>query len=127
MALGARTFLICPAVSRTLCVQQNEPAMAGRTPLRKHPAKARDERLEARISRDQKALFQRAAALQGRTLTDFVVASVHEAAVRTIEDMQSIQLSVDESRAFAEALLNPRKPVPKLKAAARRYLEIMRG
>jgi uncharacterized protein (DUF1778 family) len=44
----------------------------------------RDERLEARVSRDQKALFQRAE-LQGRTLTGFVIASVHGAAVRVIE------------------------------------------
>jgi hypothetical protein len=53
---------------------------------RKATAKTRDERLEARISRDQKALFQRAAELQGRTLTDFVIAGVHEAAVRVIEE-----------------------------------------
>ncbi len=41
--------------------------------VRKTAAKARDERLEARISRDLKALFQRAAELKGRTLTDFVI------------------------------------------------------
>jgi uncharacterized protein (DUF1778 family) len=37
--------------------------------------------LEARVSHDQKALFQRAAELQGRTLTDFGVASVNDAAI----------------------------------------------
>jgi uncharacterized protein (DUF1778 family) len=68
---------------------------------------ARSERLEARVSSDQKELFLRAAELQGRTLTDFVISSVHEAAVRTLEDLQSVKLAVDESRAFAEALLNP--------------------
>jgi len=45
----------------------------------KATTKVRNERLEARVSRDQKALFQRAAELQGRTLTDFVIASVHDA------------------------------------------------
>lgn len=83
----------------------------------------RNERLEARVSADQKQLFQRAADLQGRTLTDFVIASVHEAAIRTIEDMQSIQLTAQESRAFAEAILNPREPAPRLKAAAQHYIE----
>ena len=101
--------------------------MANRSVLRKQPAKPRDERLEARISRDQKALFQRAAALQGRTLTDFVISSVHEAAVRTIGDMQAIQLNSAESRAFAEAILNPREPAARLKAAARRYIETLGG
>lgn len=88
-----------------------------------NPARARGERLEARISADQKGLFQRAAELQGRTLTDFVVASAHEAAVRTIEAMQVVRLTEAESRAFAEALLAPREPTPRLKAAARRYIE----
>jgi uncharacterized protein (DUF1778 family) len=86
----------------------------------------RAERLEARISRDQKALFQRAAELQGRSLTDLVVASAHEAAVRTIEQMQIIRLSADDSRAFAAALLNPRQPDDKLKAAARRFMQMTR-
>ena len=96
--------------------------MAGRQATAKRRVAARTERLEARVSADQKNLFQRAAELQGRTLTDFVIASVHEAAVRTIEDLQSIKLTAEESRAFAEALLNPREPNPRLQAAARRYI-----
>jgi uncharacterized protein (DUF1778 family) len=88
-------------------------------------AKARDERLEARISRDQKALFQRAAELQGRTLTDFVIASVHDAAIRAIEDAETIRLTTKDSRAFAEALLNPREPSARLKTAAQRYLKMV--
>jgi uncharacterized protein (DUF1778 family) len=71
-------------------------------------------------------LFQRAADLQGRSLTDFVVASAHEAAVRTIEQMQIIRLSADDGRAFAAALLNPRQPDDKLKAAARRFMQMTR-
>ena len=85
----------------------------------------RTERLEARISADQKILFQRAAALQGRTLTDFVIASVHEAAIRAVDEMNSIRLTVHESRAFAEALINPRAPAPKLRQAARRYVDLI--
>ncbi len=87
----------------------------------------RAERLEARVSREQKELFQRAAELQGRTLTDFVVASAHQAAVRTIEEMATIRLGAEESRAFADAVLNPREPTERLRAAARRYLEAAQG
>ncbi|RJF88834.1 DUF1778 domain-containing protein [Oleomonas cavernae] len=97
--------------------------MAPKAPAAKRSAPTRSERLEARVSADQKDLFLRAAELQGRTLTDFVIASVHEAAVRTIETMQSIQLTAQESRAFAEALLEPREPGRRLKEAARRYIE----
>ncbi len=88
---------------------------------RKPSSRSRVERLEARVSREQKQLFQRAADLQGRTLTDFVVSSAQEAAVRTIGDMQIIRLNAEDSRAFAEALLNPREPTERLREAARRY------
>lgn len=87
------------------------------------PKIRRRDRLEARISLEQKELFQRAATLQGRTLTDFVLASVHEAAVRTIESMETIRLNREDSLAFAEALLNPPEPNERLRAAARRYLQ----
>jgi uncharacterized protein (DUF1778 family) len=102
-------------------------AMARRTASARTAPKARNERLEARISHNQKALFQRAAELQGRTLTDFVVSSVHEAAVRTIEEMQTIRLNAEDSRTFARALLKPRAPSEKLRAAARRYMDMIGG
>lgn len=92
-----------------------------RTVARRAAAQTKYERLEARISPQQKQLFQRAAELQGRKLTDFVIASLNEAAQRTIEDMQLVRLGAADSRAFAEALLKPRKPSRRLQAAARRY------
>ena len=91
--------------------------------MKKSSRRIRDERLEARISRGQKMLFQRAAELQGRTMTEFIVSSLQDAAMRTIEDMQVIRLNAEDSRIFAEALLNPRAPRKGLRAAARRYME----
>jgi uncharacterized protein (DUF1778 family) len=85
--------------------------------------RTRSELLEARISSNQKDLFQRAAELQGRTLTDFFLSSAQEAAVRTIEAMKIVRLSAQDSRTFAQALLTPRKPNRKLRTAARRYLD----
>lgn len=101
--------------------------MARSNQREKSAPRARAERLEARISHDQKTLFQRAAELQGQTLTDFVVSSAQEAAVRTIEQMQIIRLSAEGSREFAKALLNPRAPNEKLRSAARRYMQIIGG
>lgn len=91
--------------------------------VRTDVARGRSERLEARISAEQKAMIQRAAELQGRTLTDFVIASAHEAAVRAIDEVETIRLNEAESRAFAEGLLDPREPSDRLRAAARRYVE----
>ena len=59
-------------------------------------------RLEARVSPEVKALWQRAAKLEGRTLTDFVIASVQEAAYKVIEQHQKLQLNLEDSEAFIE-------------------------
>jgi uncharacterized protein (DUF1778 family) len=83
--------------------------------------RARGERLEARVTAQQKILIEHAAALQGRTVTDFVLTSVQEAARRAIEDHQRLDLSVRDSRAFVDALLNPRPVNDRLRATVRRY------
>ena len=70
------------------------------THTRVRPKKARSDRLEARINKEQKALFERAAALQGRTLTDFVVDSAREAAVRTIQEYETVSLTRKDQEAF---------------------------
>jgi uncharacterized protein (DUF1778 family) len=82
-------------------------------------------RLEARISQETKALVQKAADLEGRTLTDFVVASVQAAAYRVIEHHQTLKLSIEDSEAFVDAILNPPKPNEALKSAALRYKQTM--
>ena len=83
--------------------------------------RVRSERLEARVSADQKKLIERAAALQGRTVTDFVLTSVQEAARRAIEEHQRLDLSVRDSQAFVEALLNPQPVNDRLRETVRRY------
>ncbi len=82
---------------------------------------AKQERLEARVTREQKAVLMRAAALQGRSLTDFVVHSAQEAAMSVIEAHESIRLGAKDREAFVDALLNPPKPGKRLRAAARRF------
>lgn len=67
----------------------------------------RSERIEARIHPETLAVVRRAAEMQGRSLSDFVVAAAEEAARRTIADTQIIRLSVAEQTAFVEMLLNP--------------------
>ena len=81
----------------------------------------RGERLEARITADQKALIQRAAELEGRSVTDYVVSSVQDAAKRTVEAHEVIVLSATESRAFVDALLRPPPVNSRLRDSVRRY------
>ena len=83
--------------------------------------KTRGARLETRISAAQKALLQHAAALSGRTVTEFVVASAQEAATKVIEEHEVIRLSRAEQVAFVKALLDAPKPRPRLRKAATKY------
>ena len=55
-------------------------------------------RLEARISTDLHALLKRAADMQGRTMTDFVVAAVQQAARQAIEQADVIRLSLADQQ-----------------------------
>jgi uncharacterized protein (DUF1778 family) len=68
------------------------------------------ERLEARITPEQKEFLQRAADLQRRSLSDFVVDSVQRAAEEVIRTYEVITLTAPDSRAFVEALINPPPP-----------------
>jgi uncharacterized protein (DUF1778 family) len=90
------------------------------------PQTPRTQRIEARISPDAHMIIKRAAEIQGRSISDFVVAAAQEAAARTIEEMQIIRLSVEDQRAFAEAIINPPKPGPALKRAFRRHRELIK-
>jgi uncharacterized protein (DUF1778 family) len=81
----------------------------------------RTSRIEARISPDALAVVKRAAEIQGRSVSDFVVVAAQEAAYRTIEETQIIRLSVEDQRAFAEAILNPPPLAPAMERAIERY------
>lgn len=86
----------------------------------------RTARIEARIAPDALAVVKRAAELQGRSVSDFVVAAAQEAANRIIEETQIIRLSVEDQRAFAEAILNPPAPSPALIRAAEAHSRLIR-
>src|SRR5580693_2198267 len=91
--------------------------------LKSPHGRRRAQRLETRVTAEQKTLIERAAALQGRTVTDFVLTSVQDAARRAIEEHQQLDLSVRDSEAFVEALLNPQPVNDRLRDTIRRYRE----
>jgi uncharacterized protein (DUF1778 family) len=88
---------------------------------------AKVARLEARISSEQKRLFERAADLQGRSLTEFVIRSMQKAAQETIREHELMSLTARDTKAFVNALLKPPAPSARLKRAAERYQALMEG
>ena len=82
-------------------------------------------RLEARISRVLMEFLRRAAELQDRTLTDFVIGAVQEAARRVIADAGVIQLSLADQQSFAAALIDPPKPNAALRRAFARRRKLL--
>lgn len=91
------------------------------------PVAANTARLEARISTDLHSMLKRAAELQGRTMTDFVVSAVQEAAQQAIERAEVVRLSLADQECFAQALLSPPKPAPALERAFARRSKLLRA
>jgi uncharacterized protein (DUF1778 family) len=78
-------------------------------------------RFEARITLDLQALLKRAAELEGRSVSDFVVTAAREAAEQRVEQAHVMRLSLEDQRAFVEAILDPPEPSASLRRAFRRH------
>jgi uncharacterized protein (DUF1778 family) len=87
----------------------------------------RTARLETRISPEALTVVKQAAAIQGRSVSDFVVAAAAEVAHRTIEESSVIRLTLEDQRRFVELLLNPPAPVPALERAAQAHGDLIQG
>ena len=86
----------------------------------------RSARIEARIAPEALAVVKRAAEIQGRSVSDFVVSAARDAAARTIEETEIIRLSVAAQRAFAEAIVDPPAPSEGLKKAFASHRRLIR-
>jgi uncharacterized protein (DUF1778 family) len=87
----------------------------------------RTARIEARISPEVLAIVKRAAELQGRSVSDFVVDAAREAAHRTIEETNIIRLSLEDQHRFVDLLINPPAPTPALERAAQAHAKLIQG
>ena len=82
-------------------------------------------RLETRVTAEQKTLFQRAADLTGRSLTDFILSSAQEVATRTVREHDVLIVSGRDRDLFVSALLQPPAPSRRLRQAASRYKQAL--
>lgn len=100
-------------------------------PLKKLPedraGDAKTTRFEMRMTPYVRKVVQHAAEIQGRSMSDFIVAAAEEAARKAIEDARVIELTVDEQLRFAAALLDPPEPGPGLRRAAESHRRLIRS
>jgi uncharacterized protein (DUF1778 family) len=89
--------------------------------------KSRTSRIEARIAPDALEVVKRAAEIQGRSVSDFVVAAAQEAANRTIEQAHLIRLSLDDQRRFVELLLEPPPISPAMLRGKKAHSRLIRA
>ncbi len=91
--------------------------MTGETTAVPTPGRpAKSARLNFRVSQDQKDVLEEAAALSGRSLTEFVLASARSAASDILADRTRFVLTPEQWGAFADALARPPRELPKIAA-----------
>jgi uncharacterized protein (DUF1778 family) len=95
------------------------------TRLATHRRSRKAERLEARLTPEQKSLIARAASLRGFSVTQFVVASAQQAAAEAIKDFELLTLHDSARDVFVNAILNPPAPNAAARSAAKRYKKEM--
>jgi uncharacterized protein (DUF1778 family) len=81
---------------------------------------ARSRRLELRLAPDEKEIIDRAAALSGSNTTDFVRSTMLATSREAIRAHEVIGLTVEGSRIFVEALMDPPEPNEHLRDLAKR-------
>lgn len=82
-------------------------------------------RFDARLTLEQKQLFERAAQLSGfKNLSEFVIVTLNQRAKEVIEKEERLFGSERDKGIFFEALLNPPTPNEKLVAAYEKYKAI---
>lgn len=93
--------------------------------LKKEIARKEVTRFDARIPKEQKHIFEKAAALGGyRNLTNFIIVAAQDRANQIISQQEQILASSRDSEIFFDAILNPAPPNTALLKAAQKYKEL---
>lgn len=81
-----------------------------------------NDRIDVRISREQKELVKYASELLGfKSLSEFVVFCINKEANQVVKDNNQVLKTLEDKKIFLEAILNPPSPNDKLKKAQLNY------
>ena len=80
------------------------------------------DRIEIRVSSEDKNLFKRAAELSGmNNFTAFIIKALKEASVKEIKEHTLIELSLSDQQLFVDSLLKDAPPNQRLFKASKRH------
>ena len=85
----------------------------------------RTARIDARLPPEALAMVKRAAEIEGRSVSDFVIEAAQRAARKTIEDTHVIRLAADDQLRFAQMLLEPAPLSPAMARARAAHARLM--
>src|SRR5229473_324579 len=88
-----------------------------RTAAARQENRSRESRLGFRVDMQTKRMVARAAELERRSLTDFCLTALAEAARRTIAQHETLVLSERDRQIFFNALIHPPRPNARLRRA----------
>jgi uncharacterized protein (DUF1778 family) len=87
---------------------------------RGHASSRKDDVIQIRTSAETKAILNRAAALRGQKLSEFMIESARRQAEETILDQRTFFLDPEAHERFLALLDNPAMPDPELRKLMRR-------
>jgi len=85
-----------------------------------------DDRITARIPHANRLIIERAAAVYGATLNQFIVQTALDRAGEILEREETLRLSARDSQTFLAALENPPEPSAKLIDAMKAHSRLVK-
>ena len=84
-------------------------------------ASSKDSRIDLRVTAEQKALLEKAASMQGVSLSAYTLLHLLPQAQKDVEDREKLVLTDRDRDLFLSAIANPPKLQGKLKSAIAEY------
>ncbi|UPT69738.1 MAG: DUF1778 domain-containing protein [Flavobacterium sp. JAD_PAG50586_2] len=85
-----------------------------------------NDRIDVRISKEQKELIKYASELLGfKSLSEFIIYCVNAEANKVISENSIVLNTIEDKKIFLETILNPPKPNDKLKEAQSFYNKLL--
>lgn len=86
-----------------------------------------DERITARVPHSTRSIIERAAAIYGATINQFMVQAAVERATEVLQGTEAVKLSARDAKTFLNALANPPQPNEKLLEAVHAHDRLVKS